>query len=441
MIYLIDAVVVLIIIFLIWFVPFYERIKLKRMFSGLVEFSNRLGFILWITGKIRAGKTILMAALSHILTLNFDFKIASKMKKIEYQLPEVPFQKIKSDYINYIAEASHDEAVRNIISLMMEIDDIDRLNVNYELDHPYFDYLKYKNKIELLKEYLGLYKEQLRNNFVYSNILMWNQIKAAYSYDWKNDFFHVKNNKTFPLEKFMIICYDEKTLQDSNDNAIKKLNEDNGSSVAMRLLGNAMEETVIYMATLQDINRLVSYEREIGSSYIHVLENYMVGNRPGLLKWINFRIGFNEFIYRLVIKTKEDKAAYIDSYNYFRKRINRLTKKQEKIIARSFLMFETSIYSKLEFVGKKITPEMEDKGNYNFTFCIPIIYCWDICDTHYFKPLFDYLIKRSIIKRSNLGRTEIDLTYIDDILTKYKDKVSLSDENTNDDNLIKSIFD
>lgn len=441
MIYLIVLGVVLIIFFLLWFVPFYERIKYKRMFVSLVEFSNRLGIILWITGKIRAGKTILMAAMSHILTLNFDSKIASKMKKIEYQLPEVPFQKIKADYLKNIESSSHEDSVTKIIAAMMDVDDIDRLNVSYELDEPYFDYLKYKDKIELLKEYLELFHEQLRNNFVYSNILMWNQIKAAYSYDWKNDFFHVKNNKTFPLEKYMIICYDEKTLQDSNDNAIKKLNEDNGSSVAMRLLGNAMEETVIYMATLQDINRLVSYEREIGSSYIHVLENYIVGNRPRKLQFINFRIKLVEFFYRIVVKTKEDKADYIDSYNYFRKRINHLTKKQEKIIARSFLMFETSIYSRLEFVGKKITSEMEDKGNYNFKFCIPIIYCWDICDTHYFKPLFDYLIERSLIKRSNLGRTEIDLNYIDDILMKYKDKVTSSNENDNEVNVINSMFD
>lgn len=425
---------------IICFIDFNKRLKFKRMFAALIPFSRDLGYIIWITGKIRAGKTILMTALTHVLTLKIDSEIKNNMIEIEEKLHEVPFNFIKTKYLeNFNNNISHKNNVDLIISEFINSDNLGIKTLNYNLEKAYFNNLKYENKIMLLSRYFDLFSNLLRSNYVYSNILMFNQIKKAYSFNWKNEYFHVKDNLTFPVNEYMIIAYDEKTLQDANDNAIKKLNSDNGSSIAMRLLGNAMRETVYYLATLQDINRLVSYEREIGSSYIYVEECYLVGNRPSLLKVINLLRNINNFIYDLFkFLHKKNLLLYEDRNNYFRKFNSKIRKLEEKIISDSFLIFEISVYSKVDNVGKKITEDLMNKGNYEFTCCLPVCYCWENSNTHFFKMLFDYLIERSIIKRDDLNRTEIDLDYIESVLRKFNNNQS---SNVANKESVKSFYD
>lgn len=409
---------------LLWFIPFKQRLNFKRMYITSLSMTKNLGYIIWLTGKIRSGKTVLMTALTHLFTFSFINELSNKMSEIEDKLPELPFNKLKNIFLfNKNNGIEFNKNVEMIINDFKNSDEFGIFSLNYNLENGYFNFLKYQDKIIILNKYFEYFENLNRENYVYSNILIWNQIKASYSYNWKNEYFHVKDNKEFPLEKYMIICYDEKTLQDANDNSIKKLNADNGSSIPLRLLGNGLEETVIYMATLQDINRLVSYEREIGSCYLYVNCSYIVGNRPGLLKFISHLRNFNNKIYSIVDFLKKD-PGYKDKINHFKKFNKILRKTEEKIISESFVFFETSIYSSVENVGKKITEELANKGNYDYNFCLPVCYCWDNSNTHFFKPLFDYLINRSTIKRDELSRTEIDLDYIENILTKYTDKSS-----------------
>ena len=175
-----------------------------------------------------------------------------------------------------------------------------------------------------------------------------------------------------------------------------------------------------YMTTIQVASRWEARLRELGTSFVYVEKSYLIGISKSYLKSLKRKKRFINKIYDLLSKLKRD-PFYKDSDNYFRRKLKEIEQKIDKHVNTAFIQFDCAVYSNIDNLGKKITEELASEGNYYVSFVGPVNYCWGTVDSYCFKEVFNYLREISSIKADELGRTEIDMNYIDSLLKKEKE--------------------
>lgn len=423
------------VLFLLFFDRIYRYVLLKHFYNSFMWTYNYSSYLITVSGAIRKGKSTLMFGLHHLFSLKRNQVLISKMNEIESILIDLNFSYIKNNFMIYLenSDFNFDIAVNNLLNDLK----INSDKYLYNLDDYLYDNMKYTSHISLLKKWLFYFYHYNKNHFVYSNIKTFNQISCTYSLQFKYNWLKLKDfkiNKEFPFDEFSIFMYDEMLLESKNDNSIKKSNEDPGTDIFFRLFGQLFRENSQFICTLQNVNRMLSIDRELFQQHIYVRNSYLVNSFKVRQYIINLLERINDFIYSLISKilTKFNRTDYLDKCNIFKK-INRfIIIWNKKNISKSFIKFETTIYDNLDNVGKFVSNDDENSSAYNFNFYIPTIYCWDIGDTHIFHAVYEYLHNNSLLKHKDVLISDLLYFDIEEILSKYSEKKSKSGSNIND---------
>lgn len=421
----------LIVLFLLFLHGFYKRLILMRMFYGSLVRINHFGHVVAVSGSIRSGKTTLVAGLTHLYTYKIINYLENRIYEIELILKEINFVKFRQqiDLLDINIDNFNDR-LNYILREFFKIDDFGEKLLTHNLDESYFDYLEYKDKIKLLKDYALCYLHLKRASYIFSNIRMFNHVTNSYSLAFHNNWIKLKEHQEFPLLENSVFIEDDKLIFDSNIGSMKKLYKDSGSDLFFRLFGHLFRETSYYICTVQDINRWIKLEREIAQTFIHVFSSNVVGNYPKINWFLQVCESVLKFIYNrlhLLVKREE----YFEEENFFKKMFYKIHQVRKKLFSKAFVRFDVGIYSDIEKVGKEIKDD--DQMSYYYSFVIPVPYCYGSLNTHEFHVLYDYLYNRSKVKYRDLKQTEVKEDEIDYILKKYDEKNSTGFAVKNDD--------
>lgn len=422
----------LIVLFLLFFHGFYKRLILMRMFYGSLFKINHFGNVVAVSGPIRSGKTTLVAGLSHLYTFKIINSLQSRIHEIELILKEINFKKFcnKLDLLNLDLD-SYLGKFNFIIDDFIQSDDFGQWLFSHDLNVPYFDFLKYQDKLDLLKEYVYLYLHLKRVNYVFSNVRMFNHVTNSYSFEFDNNWIKLKEHQDFPLLENSVFVEDDKLIYDSNIGTMKKLYQDSGSDLFYRLFGHLFREKSYYICSVQDINRWLKLEREIAQTHIYVFSSNVVGNFPKLNMFLQFYESIISYIYNIFQRVYKNEQ-YFNENNWFKRRFYKIHQLRKKLFSKAFVRFDVGIYSDIEKVGKEI--KQDDEHSYYYAFVLPVCYVYGSLNTHEFHCLYDYLYNRSKLKYSDLKETKIKEDEILDILKKYDEKINTKSGSNIDDN-------
>lgn len=405
-------------------IRFFRILKLKELLESQIGFIQRLGYDVAIDGKKGAGKTTLVTGVCQLVPFMFQSMIYSLQDEISSIIPEFPFERLKLRFQDLRVKYDFNTSMNLLRNEYTVIDDLGEIAFKYGLDEIYFDGSTKKYKYSMVEEFFYAFNEMLRPSHIYSNIEMFIHAEG-YTTELKRSWFDIKNNNDYPIPDYAFMVVDENSLRDGNDNAISRLNADTGSSDRMRLQRNAAKGTNFTWYTQQNADRTFASERELFDSIVHVERSYMVAVPKFRLNFLNFKRKLNDLLYRLSIKLfhKHD-LDYLDSMNKFKIRKRNYEIKEKKLINKSWLCFDCTIYDSINDI--KITNERKlfESGAFQYQFYFPIWYCYGNVDSYCFRPVFEYLRNRSNLKPDDLNRIEIDTEWIEDILMKNKDRLS-----------------
>lgn len=430
------VILTIIILVLLFFDYFYRYVYLKKFYNSFLWVRNKSSYLIAIIGAIRKGKTTFMFGLMHIFSLVRKRKLEENMEEIENIVIQINFDVVRKKFYELLEK--NDFNFDFCFYYFFDVFLVNENSILYSLDQVEFDGLKKERDIKLLKKYLFYYYHYVRKNFVYSDVPCYNQISCNYSLKFDNEWIKLKNKDSvgkhnFPLEEYSLFLYDEQLLENSNINAISKLNDDNGSDIFYRLFGQIFRENCYYLTTLQNATRWKKNEREIIQQFIYIRERKLININP--IKSFFYR-NFMQLLFKInnFLNKKDNMSSiYFSKISLYKKLNKKYLLWEKRNISNSFLKFDVSIYSDVESVGKKIDLENEDENNYTYTFFIPVCYCWDVGDTHLFYKLYKYLVKNSLLKIKDVGLSELDDEKIVNILTKYKEKNAVKESELKDE--------
>lgn len=401
-------------------IPFFYQIKgiyfKNRYQQSIVYIKQVLGYLITIFGKIRTGKTSLASSIIHIYTLLFQGELTEMINKTKIMFKSVDFNVLD----HFIFEAFEE----NGFDHKQDFDAVTSLVIQYfnlDPDGHYYDFIKDKSVKELIYDYVfGVYVLFIRNNYVMSNISIYNRITGNYSFQLETRWLEVRNaynNMDFGIDDYMILFIDEITDDKSASMWNQDAKDESGYKEYLRKFGRYHQERNRLLSTKQDAFDEVRKNRNLTQSNIHLSERVKTTNTNRLLFAlvslpIRFRIclykGFTvfRFLLKVLIRPKMIKgfkqhfAAFYDynfaRINFERNMMNRIFFWDQFLFSFGFNVYKIKNYDDIEEVGKK------DLGE-EFVVITPTIHGFGTYETHLAKHDFKQLKQRSktVIKESN----------------------------------------
>ena len=311
-----------------------DSIDTKEKISNYVKTNN------FVSGKVGAGKSSFLSALTHIKVIIHQENINEKInntKKILYTLNYYDLDNlINSSY-------RKNKYIPDILNLIYKDDEFN----NY-LFGEYDNYRQTTPKTSLIKDYVTAYCAFLRNNYVMSNFPLYNRITNTFNIKLTDDFFHIKDEKLqkkYYIPAYLSIVEDELALGDQK-NTVSTYNLDNsGRDTAMRLFRQLKNETTDWTGASQNSTRVQKGTRELGNTFFMIESRRVIGAQK------RFSLIFKNKEDKLIKKMKktaskmEEKEAeiYLNSNNEFKKKIYDLYQFQNRIYASSFIEYKVRI--------------------------------------------------------------------------------------------------
>lgn len=243
---------------LIMLFPIIEFIlKLIRLYTAYKYYEHMLQqsiylqqqcfkFLIFVFGKIRAGKDLFMTCFSRTQSQIYYMEINEKMEKIRNKLYFLDFNLVHQLIEFHLEQEKLDNKV--YAKLVM-------LDLNLTNEFVYDDNIKIESLYKLLSDYIELYKYMIRNAFIVANmpikeitgeyckILNFNELKLKLGYD-------------LTLEQYNIISITEYSNQypsmDYSGETVKKKNE-NGEKLFLTTFGHLFKENSKLITTTQRI--------------------------------------------------------------------------------------------------------------------------------------------------------------------------------------------
>lgn len=393
---------------------FVNYFYLNKVYNVLGLLSARFGYLILISGGIRKGKTSLMCGLSHMLVFLLQNELSQKIQEIQIKVNSINYNLLNAMFINYC-----DEAKTTYHSLDDDVDKfLDKLAAGLS-ESIYSDGISKKSYYYLIKEYLTCLWHLRRGILCYSNVKIYNHVTGRYSEYFESDSMRLKRweglKKPFNLSEFSVVMYDESLLDNSNVNAIKKLNEDSGSDIFFRLYGQLFREHSYFLTTAQKASRLFKSDRELFTTFIDVKGCRVVYNQPSLMKLLGFFQALNDFnfkIFSLFLRIFKSETRYSNKNNLFKKIDRFLLRKREKITASSFLRYDVAVYYDSDDVGKVVDLMDSEKESFVASLLLPLRYCYGVYDTFYFHKVLTYIVENS----REVERKGLDFEAIEQLL-------------------------
>lgn len=394
--YLILSVFV-ILVFFYFVIQHFKNNFYKRQIEKSREWCTHLGFCTYIVGKIRAGKTTLMAGLTNYIAENLQEKAKDQIKTFCTIFHEIDMNHaneiIKREFL--LGNKNTDEIVKKILT------EEEYKKIGNDI---YFNYLKKTNGFILLKSYVDAYSALLRDNYVYyfkqGFISQFNERRAM---DYAPDMLKIKDralSNDFNIERYSVIAEDEKQASGRGtaySTDYKK--EDSGIDTFKRFIGHFGHESIYYLTTSQVFDDDTKAERGLASGILCV-ENFKIIN-PFRLSNAFFHFVRNVLITIIKIKAyalNEDYTAYFQSARCasLKHTLFKVNQQLKKRFAKSFLKYNFIKYANEKDLFKKVENTLYSAEEVELYF--PIKYCFGSINTFEFDFLYDYLTSKSKIK-------------------------------------------
>ena len=312
----------------------------------------------------------------------------------------------------------------NIRELQKRLDD-------YVIKYPYVNFFEINNKLEVLFEtnrsYQDCYNELFNgvNGFAYDYVNlssfkddMYHYIEYYYILNFRDVFclcnYSSINRETLEKCKFLDIRglelrnvketgiysggkglslnIDENSLERGNVKSNDRDVKESGDKDIRQLLRNMYEGLTYMNVAKQEKRDEVAVNRRLYTSTIRccgLAENGKIYHFPKVQKFIDFKIGFYRFIFRLrrfyiifpTIKEKRLREDYL-KVNFFRKKENLLTAKKQFFNSLGLLVVNT-LYSELSIDDKEVIEEKQ--------FVVKLRDCYGTYDTYMYSSVGEIL--------------------------------------------------
>ncbi|MGM9858933.1 MAG: hypothetical protein ACI311_06785 [Bacilli bacterium] len=396
---------------ILWFsVDWIMRLYYSKKINDTEVICNyELDKTIYLVAGMGGGKTTLMAALCNTYSKLYMYKAHSVIEKTKAIIIECNWNDI-----NKIIDKCYDEHLYfkdTVFVLKNKYPSIFNFKrkdyINNEVD--------YEN---LIIDYVEAYYALRQNNFVYSPAVtpILSRITNNYSRCLDPDWLKLKvsfDNNIFGLSRYSVIAEDEKaTNQDKKESDYQNnAKVDDGIPEFFRLIRNAGKGTMTYITCNQDAARWVSVERHLMFTNLSI-QNFEIKrtHRP-LMMFYGLLNGIVKLIYKFIAFLHFNKVAkenFLNRENAFKK-INRFfVEKDNKLFAKSIIVYTVHNYHDIDDLGKENTEANTYYKKLKLFF--PITYAFGCIDTHIYAHIFDKLIESSKVSSFDVYSNRKDLT-------------------------------
>lgn len=397
---------------------YYERID-----NWVTDYISKIGYAILIVGKIGSGKTTQQAMLSHFLTIDCYLKVKKVMDDFREEYIELDYTMLNGEieklFAQYTKAMEEDPEVQYHFKNLFDVlaDKYADLYASHRND----DGVNLKTFYDEFYKYVFAYCRLKNNHYVCCNTKLYSYITHNYAYGFESRMMNLKEmyeEESLYFDEYMVICKDENSA-DPNDyylNYKEIYQEDNGKHLFLRFIRHIFEGTVRFLTTDQDATGMVANQRKIMDTFIYVMGNQIVCDRPTLTKLIVRLKGFVKVLekeYARLFVSKEKRSVYVENPNRFKKVIRFLKRMQAKVYSKSLIVYTNRIYKDADDCSA-LRNNTEGKSYYKDAKLIgPIQWAFGSIDTHEFHYIYRWF-------QSKYGHNFWNLHEFKDICTQVE---------------------
>lgn len=386
----------LIVIFLLfWLIYDLVRFTLlsDRAEESYAKFCSDVGYVSYLCGNVGAGKTTIGCGFTNFLTLKLiqdSNKTIDDFHRIFYY---VDFNILDS----LIFHCFHYGNYKSSFVMKYCFRESPYFEIIFDDSKYYDDYLSIKSYKSLFKDYIDALSAIIRNNYVYFNQdKFFNRITSSYAYRSDSSLIEIKDrykNKDYKLFNYSIVFDDEKVLDKKNTDYQKIAKEDRGADMFLRLIRHIGEGHLYYLTTSQRFTRVVLEERELATSIFYVNSRKEVLSYSLFIFLCDLFINFLNFCTKFLYSFLHDDIASLKANkpSRIRRLCESIKHKKDYLYAHSYILYRGVLYHSIDDVGKK--PENCAFGSSEFSYLIPITFCYGSADTYGFHFIEEELEK------------------------------------------------
>lgn len=375
-------------------VQLFVLLSLKHQASSSERFlMDRLRYIVYVTGQVRAGKTTFAAGYTNIRTKALIRKARNKVEFTCLAVPDVPFDEadriLEEDFRD--GEADAWKEAKKLVSKGMPFEAYrNTFYDNHVAAHPV-------PFVKLLESYINAYFALLRNNYVYfygKNFYSRVTFKDAMDYD--PSMLNIKDRLRtgdYHIYPYSVIFEDERQLSGKDNTQYRAYAKaDTGASDFLRLIGQIGQESIYYVTTNQYWGTDVNRERDLATDIVCMDSSWAVN--PFFLP--RFFISIYEIPWKLTKWLRRHKKCAIsplEEKSRYRKELSRAMLWRKYWASKGYVKFRGVIYHSASDVGK--TDQYAAKRVDHLRCTIPLIYCYGSVNTFQF-----YSVQRELMSSS-----------------------------------------
>lgn len=363
---------------------------------------HALRYIVYITGKVRAGKTTFQAGYANIRTKWLMRKAQDKIRFACLAFPEVPFDVVDDRLREALGKGQIDSfAMATVLCGEGQI-----LNRYRRLSYDNHLSAKPVPFVSILADYIDARWALLRDNYVYyygKAFHSWVTGKDAM--DYNPSMLAIKDRFLNPGRKdsdrsddyhilpYSVICEDEKQLAGKDATQFMAYSKaDSGSADFLRLIGQLGQETIYYTTTNQYWGADVNRERDLATEIVSMERSVAVN--PRFCEMALIRLA--EIPARVVLWWRRLRKGPTDPYlvnSRARSFLGATMDLRKRVASHSYVLFRGLIYHDANDFGKagRILPASVDR----LRAVMPIRYCRGSTNTFEFHSVQRMLISRS----------------------------------------------
>ena len=355
----------------------------RRIDYWVTDYIGKIGYAILIVGKIGSGKTTQQAMLSHFLTIDCYLKVKKVMDDFREEYIEIDYSMLNGEieklYRQYTSLMENDPEVqyhfKNLFDLLAD------KYVDINASHYNDDGVSLKKFYDEFYKYCFAYCRLKNNHYVCGFESRMMALKEMYE------------EESLYFDEYMVICKDENSAdpEDYYLNFKEVYKEDNGKHLFIRFIRHIFEGTVRFLTTDQDATGMVANQRKVMDTFIYVMGNQIVCDRPTLTKLIVKVKGIVKAIekeYARLFVSKAKQKVYLENPNRFKKVIRFLKRQQAKVYSKSLIVYTNRIYKDADDCNA-LRNNTDGKSYYEEAKLIgPIQWAFGAIDTHEFHYIY-----------------------------------------------------
>lgn len=362
---------------------------------------SRLRYLVYITGKVRAGKTTFQAGYANIRTKDLIRRAKAKVRFMALAFPQVPLDAVEKRLAEAFRKGEIDSTrmARSLLSSGQILAPYASLAYDNHLSAKPIPF------VSLLSDYIDARWALLRNNYVYYYAKAFHsQVTHNDAMDYVPDMLNIKDrwlnpdrdgsdkSNDYHILPYSIICEDEKQLAGKDcTQFMSYAKADTGASDCMRLIGQLGQETIYYSTTNQYWGSDVNRERDLATDIVSMEKSTAIN--PRFME--TFVLKLVDVPARIVLWVRRKRRGELQAYmvnSKARTFLARTYDLRKRVAAHGYVFFRGIIYHDANDIGKK-AKGLASADRLRAT--IPIRYCRGSTNTFQFHTVQCQLIAKS----------------------------------------------